>query len=149
MHQSVKKTIAQFEEREIWVQLDQDGNRIGEPQEVDVLIKQVARNDFMITYISYLVSLMEKLGNKKMKIVKYILENMDKSTNKLTETIREIAQHCEVSTRSVNETLKILEEAGFIARKTGVVMLSPKIAHRGDARKERYLMTKFRELKEK
>ena len=47
---------------------------------------------------------------------------------------------------TVSETLKILEQANIVVRKTGLVMLSPKIAHKGNARKERYLMTKFEKI---
>ena len=139
---TTKKTKAYFEETEKWVRVDKDGNKIGEPKEVNVLVKEISRNGFAITYLGELVRLIDTIGNKKMKVVKYLLKKMD-SENKLVETIREIAEHCEVSTRVVNDTLKMLEETGFVARKTGCVMLSPKIAHKGNASRERYLMTKF------
>lgn len=142
-----KKTVATFEQSERWVRVDDDDNPIGEPQEVNVLVKEISRHDFMITYLSQLVGLLDTIGNKKMKVVKYILKNMDKSTNKLTETVQEISAACNVSHVTVLETLNLLEDAGFIARKTGVVMLSPKIAHKGNAHKERYLLTKFYEMR--
>ncbi len=142
-----KATVAAFEQPERWVRVDADDKPIGEPKEVNVLVKQVTRNDFMITYLSDMVTLIETIGNKKMSVVKYILRNMDKSTNKLTETTEEIAKACKVSRVLVSQTLKLLEEAGFIARKTGVVMLSPKIAHKGNAQKERYLLTKFNDMR--
>lgn len=146
MARKINQTIAKFEETERWVRVDDNGEPIGEPQEVNVLVKQITRNDFMITYLADLVKLIDTIGNKKMKVVKYILKNMDKSTNKLTETTQEIAEHCGVSRMVVHQTLKLLEEVGFVARKTGVVMLSPKIAHKGNAQKEQYLMTKFRAI---
>ena len=142
-----KKTVATFEQSERWVRVDDNDNPIGEPQEVNVLVKEISRHDFMITYLSQLVSLLDTIGNKKMKVVKHILKNMDKSTNKLTETVQEISVACNVSHVTVLETLNLLEDAGFIARKTGVVMLSPKIAHKGNVQKERYLLTKFYEMR--
>ncbi len=142
-----KATVAAFEQPERWVRVDADNNPIGEPKEVNVLVKQITRNDFMITYLSDMVNLIDTIGNKKMSVVKYILRNMDKSTNKLTETTEEIAKACKVSRVLVSQTLKLLEESGFIARKTGVVMLSPKIAHKGNAQKERYLLTKFNDMR--
>lgn len=148
MARQKKTTMAAFEHSEMWVRVDSEGNPIGEPQEVNVLVKQISRNDFMITYLAELVSLIDIVGNKKMTVVKYILQNMDKSTNKLTETTTEIAQNSGVSRMVVSETLKILEEAGFIARKTGVVMLSPKIAHKGSAQKEKMLLTKFHAIQD-
>ncbi len=148
MMTKTKKTVAAFEHSELWVRVDAEGNQIGKPEEVNVLVKQISRNDFMITYLGALVGLIDNLGNKKMQVVKYILQNMDKSTNKLTETTTEIAKGAGVSRVVVSETLKILEDANFIARKTGVVMLSPKIAHKGSAYKERMLLTKFKAIQD-
>lgn len=148
MMAKTKKTVAAFEHSELWVRVDAEGNQIGKPEEVNVLVKQISRNDFMITYLGALVGLIDNLGNKKMQVVKYILQNMDKSTNKLTETTTEIAKGAGVSRVVVSETLKILEDANFIARKTGVVMLSPKIAHKGSAYKERMLLTKFKAIQD-
>ena len=148
MAKTTKKTVAAFEHSELWVRVDADGNPIGKPEEVNVLVKQISRNDFMITYLGALVGLIDNLGNKKMQVVKYILQTMDKSTNKLTETTTEIAKGAGVSRVVVSETLRILEDANFIARKTGVVMLSPKIAHKGSAYKERMLLTKFKAIQD-
>lgn len=138
-------TKGYFEEKERWVQLDDFGNVVGEPKEVNVLIKETSRSGFMITYLASLVGMIDTLGNKKMKVVKYILSHMD-SNNKLSETEHEIAENSGVSRATVHETLKLLRDANFIAQKTGTVMLSPKIAHKGNAQRERYLMTKFFEL---
>lgn len=148
MARQKKQTVASFESSELWVRVDENGNQIGEPEEVNVFVKQISRNDFMITYLAELVSLIDIIGNKKMTVVKYILQNMDKSTNKLTETTSEIAQNSGVSRMVVSQTLKMLEDANFIARKTGVVMLSPKIAHKGSARKEKMLLTKFQAIQD-
>lgn len=142
---SAKKTKAYFEQTEHWVKVDQEGNVIGEPQEVNVLVKEVTRSGFMITYLADLVAMIDTIGNKKMKVVRYILSHMD-SNNKLTETEAEIAVHCGVSRATVNETLRLLTDVHFIARKYGTIMLSPRIAHRGNAKREHYLMTKFYEL---
>lgn len=143
---TIKKTIAHFEEVETWAKVV-DGQIVGEPQEVNVLVKEISRSGFAITYLSELVRLIDTIGNKKMKVVKYILSNMD-SENKLVATTYEIAEKCKVSRMVVSETLKMLEQVGFIARKTGCVMLSPKIAHKGNAQKERYLMTKFHQMED-
>lgn len=137
---------AQFEDSQFWVRINPEtGEQLGEPEEVNVLVKKMRRGGFAITYLSELVKLIDTIGNKKMKVVRYILQNMD-SANKLTETTEEIARHCAVSRSVVSETLKLLDDVGFIARKTGVVMLSPKIVHKGNAKRERYLMTKFEEM---
>lgn len=143
---SVKKTtVARFEEVERWVKVGADGQPVGEPKEVNVLVKEISRSGFAITYLSELVRLIDTIGNKKMKVVKFILKNMD-SENKLVMTTYEISDKCGVSRVVVSETLKLLEQVGFIARKTGCVMLSPKIVHKGNAQRERFLMTKFYQI---
>ena len=140
------RNFGRLSDMEYYVQTDKNGNPItGEIKEVDVVIKPTSRHDFYITYLSAIIQMIDSVGNQKMKVVKYILKNMD-SNNKLVETTTEIAQNCGVSRMTVSETLKILEKAHIVARKTGCVMLSPKIAHKGNVQKERYLMTKFEEI---
>lgn len=135
-----------FEEPQTWVRINPDtGEAIGDPEEVNVLVKKMRRSGFAITYLAELIKLIDTIGNKKMKVVRYILDNMD-SNNKLTETTEEIARHSGVSRSVVSDTLKLLEDVGFIARKTGLVMLSPRIVHKGNAKKEHYLITKFQEI---
>lgn len=141
-----KKTIVQLKEQEYWLRCDKDGAIIdGEIKTVDVVIKEIPRTGFAITYLSSIVQMIESIGNKKMQVVKYILAHMD-SNNKLSETVREISKGSGCSLQTVNETLKVLADCGIIARKTGTVMLSPKLIHKGNAKRERYLMTKFFEV---
>ena len=140
-----KSKIAEFEQSELWARVDPDGNLLSEPKEVNVLVKNISRNGFAITYLSDLVRMIDTIGGKKMTVVKYILSHMD-SNNKLSETQREIAKHCGVSLKTVTETLNMLDKANFIARKTGTIMLSPKIAHKGNKQRERYLLMKFNNI---
>lgn len=138
-----QKPIIQLKEQEYYQQIDPNtGECIGDLRCVDVVVKEIPRTGFAITYLSSIVNLIDSIGNKKMLVVKYILKNMD-SNNLLIKTVREIADGSGCSVQTVNDTLKILEECGIIARKTGVVMLSPKLVHKGNAQKERFLMTKF------
>lgn len=143
-----QKKIIQIKEQEYYQQVNPDtGELIGTIKRVDVVLKEIPRSGFAITYLSTIIGMIESIGNKKMQVVKYILQNMD-SNNKLSETVREIVAGSKCSLQTVNETLKILESAGIIARKTGTVMLSPKLIHKGNAQRERFLMTKFFEIKE-
>lgn len=143
-----QKEIIQLKDQEFYIQVDEDGNPVnGEIKKVDVIFKEVPRVGFAITYLSYIINTIETIGNKKMQVVKYILQNMD-SNNKLSETVREIAKGSEVSVQTVQETLTLLESCGIVARKTGTVMLSPKLMHKGNAQRERFLLTKFLQIKE-
>lgn len=142
-----QKPILQVKEQEKWQRIDIDtGEATGEIIDVDVVIKEIPRTGFSITYLSTIVSLIENVGNKKMQVVKYILQNMNPQ-NMLIETVREISEHSGCSKQTVNQTLQLLEGAGIIARKTGCIMLTPKLIHKGNAQKERFLMMKFNEIK--
>lgn len=141
--------LIQIKDQEFYQQINPDtGEVIGEVRAVDVVVKEISRTGFAITYLSTIVRMIDTIGNKKMQVVKYILQSMD-SNNKLSETVREIAKGSGCSIQTVQDTLKMLEECQIIARKTGTVMLSPKLAHKGNAKREKFLMTKFIELEEK
>lgn len=143
-----KKPSGRYLGTSCWVKLDEKGQPTGEVKEVDEFETPLdtSRNGFMITYLGAVVSLIDKLGTKKMQVVKYILENMSKSENTLIITTTELAVKAKVSKPVVLETLQILEEAKLISRRTGAIMLSAKLMHRGNEGKERYLMTKFTEF---
>jgi len=143
-----QKDIIQLKAQEYYQQINPDtGEVIGDVRCVDVLLKEIPRTGFAITYLASIVNMIESIGNKKMQVVKYVLQHMD-SNNKLSETVREIAKGSGCSLQTVHETLTLLEDCGVIARKTGTVMLSPKLIHKGNAARERFLMTKFIEIQE-
>lgn len=143
----MQTTPAKIEREEYYVQVDIDGKPItGEIQRVDVLVKQIPRQGFAITYLSNIIQMIDAIGSRKMSVVRYLLSHMD-SNNKISETEQEIANHSGISRQTVHSTLMLLEGAGVIARKTGTIMLSPKLIHKGNAQRERYLMTKFVEIK--
>lgn len=125
-------------EHDIWI-----NQRTGEVIETTEIIKPISRQGFMITYLSEIIRLIDELGNKKMQIVKYILENIDKSSNSMFCTVRELAELTNTSTRTVQETLKTLEKANIIQRRTGGLMINPKLIHRGNNNKEKALLTRF------
>lgn len=138
--------IFQLKEKEYFQQINPEtGEIIGDVISADVIVKEIPRAGFAITYLSAIVQMIDGIGNKKMQVVKYILKNMD-SNNLLTQTVREIARGCECSIQTVNDTLKILEQCQIVSRKTGLVMLSPKLMHKGNAKRERFLLTKFFEI---
>ena len=117
----------------------------GEEITTNDIVKKTSRSGFMITYLSAIINLMDRLGNKKMQVVRYILEHMDKSTNTLIITTPELATKAKVSRPIVSETLKILESANIIARRTGAIMIHSDLIHRGNEEKEKYLLTRFEE----
>lgn len=129
--------------RSKWAKIDENGELTGEVKEVDEFETKVNRSGFMITYMSAIINLIDKLGTKKMQVMKYIFENMSKTENTLIITTDELAKKSKVSKPVVIETLKILEESNLIKRRTGAIILHPRLMHKGDELKERYLLTKF------
>ena len=115
-----------YEGKEQWQNL-----QTGEIIEADSVIKEVGRNNFMITYLTYMLDLFDLLSTKKMQVVRYILKNMDMSSNTLIITTMELSKETKVSKPVVIETLKILEESGLITRRVGSLMMNPKLVHRG------------------
>lgn len=131
-----------FKGQSVWV-----NQQTGETRVVDEFEKTVGRKErFMITYLAEIIELIETLGNKKMQVVKYILSNMDKNTNTLISTTRELATNSGVSHNTVLDTLKQLEEANIIHRRTGVIMVSPKLMNNKKASGEATMMIKYKEF---
>ena len=138
---SGRKGKTQYTGKEIWV-----NQATGEVREVDTFEKPVGRgNGFMITYLAEIINLIETLGNKKMLVVKYILEHMSKTENTLITT-RELAKKCNVGLNTVVDTLKLLEDAKIIERRTGAIMVSPKLMNNWKAPKEASMMIKYYEF---
>lgn len=119
--------------------------KTGEELKAQTILKRVDRKGFEITYLAYLFDLFELLGNKKMKVFKVILENKNLD-NQLMITVRELAEKAEVSFKTAQETLTTLQKKGLIKRRTGGLMVIPKIAHKGDAKREKNLMIRFKEF---
>lgn len=128
--------------REVWV-----NQSTGEVREVDAFERSVGRKEaFMVTYLGEIINMIETLGNKKMQVVKYILANMCKTNNTLIITTRELAEKCGVGHNTVLETLKLLEKTNIIERKTGAIMVSPKLMNNWKAGKEATMMVKYQEF---
>ena len=140
MPKQKKENNALYVGQDIWI-IEITGEKITFNQ----IIKKTSGNEFMITYLSTMINLIDRLGNKKMQVVKYILENMDKSTNTLIITTRELSNKTKVSKPVVLDTLKILEDAKIIARRTGSIMIHSDLVHRGNEKKEKYLLVRFEE----
>lgn len=139
-----RKSRMQYKGTTTWV-----NQETGEVRTVDEFERPVGRTEpFMITYLAEIINLIETLGNKKMQIVKYILNNMEKSTNTLLTTTRLLAQETDTSQKTVVETLRMLENAEIIKRRTGAIMLSPKLMNNKKALGEATMMVKYERFDE-
>ena len=123
----------------------------GETKVFAVIDKEVyADVNFYKVWLLDLITVMDKIGNKKLKVLNYILSNIEPSTNQFGGTIREIAKNINVSTPVVNSTIKLLLEVDFFRKiRTGTYQINPEIMVRGRANKRMNLMIKYNELGEK
>ena len=71
---------------------------------------------------------------------------MSKAENTLIITTRELAEKCNVGLNTVIDTLKLLEDAKIIERRTGAIMVSPKLMNNWKASKEASMMIKYYEF---
>lgn len=123
--------------KQIWV-----NKETGEEIEGYLSVKRTERSNFEIVYFSYLFDLFDKLGGKRLKILKYILENKGYD-NVLVITVRELAKITNTSTYTVNQTLKILKEAKIINARTGAIIVNSKFTVKGSKAKEEWIFQKF------
>lgn len=141
-NQSIKYTGT-----EMLYKINRETGEFEEVGQADMFYKPVARTEpFMITYLAEIINLIDNLGNKKMQVVKYILRNMSKSDNILLITNRELAEKANVGINTVTDTLKTLEKANIIQRRTGAIMISPKLMNNKKAKGEAIMMTKYKQF---
>lgn len=139
-----RKESMKYTGSEMLYKLNKNTGEFEEIGSADTFIKPIGRNEpFMITYLAEIINLIDTLGNKKMQVVKYILKNMSKSENVLLITTPELAKKCNVSRQTVSDTLKLLETANIIQRRTGAIMISPKLMNNKKAKGEAIMMTKY------
>lgn len=142
-----RKGDVKYTGTEKWCKIDTKTGEIIEEREIDTFEKEVGRDEpFMITYLAEIINLIDTLGNKKMQVVKYILKHMSKSENTLIITTRELAEKCKVSKPVVLDTLKQLESVNIIQRRTGAIMITPKLVNNKKAKGEAIMMTKYKQF---
>src|SRR5699024_12845206 len=107
--------------------------------EVDKLYRKQTFGNFVKAYIVQLISMLDMIGGKKLKIVNYILDNVHLSNKTMIATTREIAKATGTSLQTVITTRKIEEEENIIKRKTGALMLKAELLMREDDKKEKYI----------
>lgn len=142
-----RKQSAKYTGTKMLYTINEETGEFEEVGQADIFYKPIARTEpFMITYLAEIINLIDNLGNKKMQVVKYILKNMSKSDNILLITNRELAEKASVGINTVTDTLKILEKANIIQRRTGAIMISPKLMNNKKAKGEAIMMTKFQQF---
>jgi len=90
-----------------------------------------------------LMDAVEKIGNKKIKVLEFIVDNMDEN-NFIKYSQREIIKIMGVSEHTVNQTFKTLKECGLIKQvRYGYSLNCSVISAYGNKRKNTALMIKY------
>lgn len=139
---------AQFVGTYLWQKINTETGEVVNQRTVAEFEKPIdgRKEDFMITYLGEIIKLLDKLGNKKMIVVRHLLSEMNKSNNMLLTTTRELAKELKVSTKTVNDTLKMLQEANIIKRRTGAIMVSPKLMNNWKPYREATMMITYKDF---
>lgn len=99
-------------------------------------------------WLGEVLSALEEVGNKKIKVATYILSHRDKSTNFLIKTQRDIAKECDVSLQTVSSTIKALEGADLITCKSGIYQVNPERVAYGGHNKRMAILRIYRQNKQ-
>ena len=121
----------------------------GEKVSVVEAVSQTQDVNWHKLWITHLISALDIVGNKKMKVVNYILDNLDWNSNVLIKTQQEIAKEAGIGFNTVNTTIKMLVDKKFLKVKTGVIMLNPDIIAYGSHNKRAHLLITFEEFGDK
>ena len=121
---------------------------VGDPIVAPVITTRVPRGEFEITYTAELFSIMQKMGNAKIRVFAWILDHKD-GNNCINTNVRQLAKEVGVSHTTIASTLKILQEQELIERQGSVYMVSPRLMVKGSQVREAFLMKRFIEMDDK
>lgn len=147
MKKSLVKSKAYVEIDPVALQTTGEIKIISEPVIAPEITNNVPRGGFEIAYLASICDILDKLGNKKIKVLQYLLKNKD-GQNCLNITQAELCAKVGCSRQIVYETIKMLTDAGALTKKGTVYRLSPRVIVKGDAQREGYIMQKFVEERE-
>jgi len=82
---------------------------------------------FLKTHKKEFRQLLQLIGSKKAIVIDTIVNQIKTTDNTCITTVGKLAENSKVSNKTVVETLKELENGGLIARKTGAIMVNPRL----------------------
>jgi DNA-binding Lrp family transcriptional regulator len=118
----------------------------GEVIDVQTVYQEATDTNFEKIWLAHILTGLEELGNKKIKILSYLFKNRIISHNIVPKTLQEIADETGISYPTVSETIHILERNGLITRKTGLIYLSPGMIFKGTHDNRMRIMFEFRQV---
>ncbi len=119
----------------------------GEEIEVPTVYQESTDSNFEKIWLAHILTSLNMLGNKKIKILSYLFQNRIVSHNIVPKTLQEIAKETGISYVTVSETIQLLAKAGLITRKIGMIYLSPGMIFKGTHDNRMRVMFEFRKVK--
>lgn len=118
---------------------------------VDKRVKneQYTDNGWDKVWTAHIMTIVDEIGNQKMKVISWLIENRNPQNNLIIATQKEIATGAEVSRKTVSTTLTALRKADIITMKKsgGVYRLNPDFIFYGKPKPRQNIMYRYREEK--
>jgi DNA-binding transcriptional ArsR family regulator len=123
----------------------------GEEFEASTVVEEHYDKDwgFDKVWLGHIMTMIEEIGNQKMKVIGWLIQSRDRRDNRLHLTQEMIAEGAGVSRTTVSRTLTALEEADILKKeRNGVYQLNPDFIFYGGRPKRANIMFEYRDLAE-
>lgn len=116
-------------------------------QDILGVIGKAPKGGFEITRLEFLFDVLDIVrGKGSAEVIKYILTNKN-AENLIYATVSSISKCTGVSRKVTGETIKQLKEKGLIKSvNKNIMMLHPKLLHKGDSRRESFLFNIYSKI---
>ena len=123
----------------------------GEEFEASTVVHENYDKDwgFDKVWLGHIMTMIEEIGNQKMKVIGWLIHERDKRDNRVYATQEMIAEGSETSRTTVSRALQSLEEADILKKeRNGVYQLNPDFIFYGGRPKRANIMFEYRDLAE-
>ena len=121
----------------------------GEEFEASTVIQEQYDKDwgFDKVWLGHIMTMIEEIGNQKMKVIGWLIQSRDRRDNRLHLTQEMIAEGSGVSLPTVSRTIQALMEADILKKeRNGVYQLNPDFIFYGGRPKRANIMFEYRDL---
>lgn len=102
--------------------------------------------NFYKVFLKRFIPVLNKIGNKKIKLFAWILEHMTWD-NKIPYTFRQLSEKSDISYPVVVRTMKELQEVNFLRKNnSGMYMVNPEVIFKGTYQRRCMVLEQFRGL---
>jgi hypothetical protein len=126
-------------------------NATGEEFEASTIIQDTDDKDwgFDKVWLGHIMTIIQELGNQKMKVIGWLIDNRDRRDNRIVATQPMIAEGANVSTGTVFDTVSALIECKVLKKeRNGVYRLNPDLIFYGGHKKRMNIVYQFNDTTE-